>query len=192
MESDQMPNQVTPPPAPEEPVKKKRKFSIRGLLLVLLLLVVGGLGYWTFQLNTSLNHERQEVAILNSKYDAMTGRKNALTGELEKTRTDTESLKAETESTNKTIEDTKKETADSKKDIKELKEKMGKAWSYLNVMRGVFEDKDNIIETLFSVLAVDDENLSSLFLNYLRSPTTSNFYSWLGYLLSTAETILSN
>ncbi|RJP47136.1 MAG: hypothetical protein C4583_17125 [Anaerolineaceae bacterium] len=175
----------------ENPVTKSpRKFNFKILFLIILLLAVAGVGFWAFQLNTSLKAAQESLATLQGKYDDLTAENGRLTTEFGQVSSELEQTNTELASTNDTLKTIKAELTKSNQEVSDLQEKMKKAGLYVEIMRGAFKDSDTLLETFLKVLLVKDSELTSLYETYLKSRSSSDLLRWSSYLISTIVDIL--
>lgn len=172
------------------PAKKPGKFNFQIVLLIVFLLASAGLGYWAFQTSSALQAAQQSLDTLQGKYDALTAEKNSLSGELDQTKTELASVNSEIEATRASVDTTKSDVSKANADISALKKKMEKSRIYIVIMQSVFEEDDFIITALLVALA-DDDKLQDLFDAYIDTNTSVDFITWVGYVLTTAQNILT-
>lgn len=158
------------PPHVEVPVavppKPARKFNFLALFSVILLLAVAGLGYWAWQLNTTLATTRQDLAALQEKYDQLTTDKDALSAELDETRTTLESeletTKGELADSQAALETANAELEDARKELTTLQERMKKASKWMDVAIASMVDGENDDSITKKVNALGDAKLKSM------------------------------
>lgn len=170
--------------------KPPRKFNFKILFLIILLLAVAGVGYWAFQLNTSLRAAQESLATLQGKYDDLASENDRLTTEFGQVSSDLEKTNTELASTNDTLKTTRADLIKSNQEGSDLQTKMKKAGLYVEIMRGAFRDKDTLLQTFLKVLLVKDSKLTELYETYLKSRSSSNLLKWSSYLISTTVEIL--
>ncbi len=147
-----------------------RKFNWKIPVLVILILAVAGLGYWTWQLSTNLKAAQQSLSALQGKYDDLTTENSRLTTELGQTSSELEQTNTELAGTNDTLKTTHSDTSKLKQEASNLLSKKDKSFKYVDIMRGIFEDKDTFLETMLKVLLTGDAKLFELYNTYTRSP----------------------
>jgi septal ring factor EnvC (AmiA/AmiB activator) len=174
---------------PEAP--KPRRNIVIPILLVLLLLAASGVGYWAYQLNTQLTRAKQSLSALQAKHDTLKSEKSKLSTELDQ-------VNSELADTNAAIEKTKSDSTAATAELSKYNDeasalisKMGKAEKYIEILKGAFADKDNVIETFLKVSAIKDSKLDSLWADYLASKSNS-FVKFMAYIISTTVDILKN
>ena len=170
--------------------KPPRKFNFKIVFLIILLLAVAGVGYWAFQLNTSLRAAQDSLATLQGKYDDLASENGRLTTEFGQVSSELEQTNTELASTNDTLKTTRADLAKSNQEGSDLQEKMKKAGLYVEIMRGAFRDKDTLLQTFLKVLLVKDSKLTDLYETYLKSRSSSDLLKWSSYLISTTVEIL--
>lgn len=170
------------PPHVELPVaappKPARKFNFLALFSVILLLAVAGLGYWAWQLNTTLATTRQDLAALQEKYDQLTTDKNALSAELEETRTTLESeletTKGELAASQADLEKANAELEDTRKELTTLQERMKKASKWMDVVIANWVDGENDASVSKKIDALGDAKLKSLWKEFSEIEVKNN------------------
>ena len=167
-----------------------RKFNWKIPILILLILAVAGLGYWTYQLSTNLKVAQQSLAALQGRHADLTTKNDGLTTEFTQVSGDLESTNTELATTRETLKTAKSDLSKSKQDASALQSKKTKAGKFVEIMRGVFEDKDSFIETYLKVLATGDAKLSDLYNAYMKSKSSVDLFTWSGYLISKAVEFL--
>lgn len=177
-------------PSGDSTPKPPRKFNIKIVFLVVLILAVAGLGYWTVQLNSSLKSEQGSLATLQGKYDDLTSENGRLTTEFGRVSSELEQTNTELASTNETLKTTRTDLSKSKQEVSDLEAKMNKAGLYVEILRGAFKDKDNLLATFLKVTLVKDSELTELYETYLKSRSSTDLLKWFSYLISTTVEVL--
>lgn len=177
-----------PQSAPSVPVASPapvKKINVPFLVvLVLLLCTLSGLGIWVFTLNSNLQAAQAELALLKGDYDDLTAEKNKLSSEIESTTAELEAIKEE-------LEAAKADLSKANGEIAGLRTRMAKALTYVEVMTGIFSDRDTFAETLVKVKATNDSANVNLYEKYMISRSTTDFSNWFQYFFETLEGLLT-
>jgi septal ring factor EnvC (AmiA/AmiB activator) len=175
----------------ETPVTKPpSKFNFKIVFLIILLLAVGGAGYWAFQMNTSLKAAQESLATLQGKYDDLTAENGRLTTEFGQVSSDLEQTNTELATANEALKTAKSDLSKSNQEASDLQAKMKKAGLYVEIMRGAFKDKDNLLTTYLKVAIVKDSKLAEMYDTYLKSRSSTDLIKWSSYLISAIVDIL--
>jgi len=167
-----------------------RKFNWKIPILVILILAVAGLGYWTWQLSTNLKAAQQSLSALQGKYDDLTAENSRLTTDLGQTSSNLEQTSTELAGTKDTLKTTRSDTSKFKQEASNLQSKKDKSFQYVNIMRGIFENKDTMFDTFVKVLLTGDVKLLELYNTYSKSRSTTDLDNWTEHLLSKAMELL--
>ena len=176
--------------APAIPEKGPARFNIKAVLLVLLVLIAAGLGIWNTQLNKNLQKAQQDHATLDNQYRTLIADKDAVSAEFDAASGELQNTRDAIDAANETLANVKAELEKTNKAISVAKNKMKKAFVYVDFMRALFEDNLTTDEALELAQAVDAKT-EELYTAFTDKPDyEKTWIPFVEYVLSTAMDIL--
>jgi uncharacterized protein HemX len=186
-QEDQKPEQ-----APVQEMKPQKRSPITGILaifLVILLVAVAGLGFWAYQLNTSLMAAQQQLTALQDEHAKLQSDHAKLKSDHEKLTTDFSQAKADLEKSNGDLTTAQADLKKSQDQNEGLNAKVDHARKNAEILyaASTVASTTDFFQVDTMIKAANDEQLLAEWNKFAETPTADASFNFLLYLMSSIE-----
>ena len=177
----------------DAPVVEEKK-ALKGIglnvLIILLVLAALGLGIWGAMLGIKLNATLESQTALQKQYEELLPQNKTMTSNLDTAKAELEKAKVDLENAKKGLASTEASLAKVKENNAKLQADVEKALMYVNVLSGIFVEKESLVENINRIDATGDSALKEKYEKVSETGRETDAAEWLEYLLKTLNELL--